>query len=104
LQQIGRRATEAAQRLDRGTQTELETQELRTLVHSLRKEIADEYRRLTAGKAQKVLTLFELNVYVPAIEGIWNQADVKGLNTDGAMTSHWGAVLTEVASRLSHYC
>jgi len=56
--------------------TDAARQEIQALVASLKEELQLEYKRLTAGLLRECMTLFELNVYFPAIEEAWEETDI----------------------------
>jgi hypothetical protein len=109
--------TEILQRLqtikDKGTQAlklleskplSVDTQaEIRSLVQWIKEELHNEYNRMLPERAQKTMSVFELNVYSPTIEETWKKSGISRLKIDGTLDQKWQEPLEAVVYNAGKY-
>ena len=106
LQTIGSDAVRLLHHLEKQPCTSAQETELRQLAAALKKSLQEEYDRIVPERTRKKMTLFELTVYSPTIEEVWEvwkETGISRLKTEGAISKRWQEVFEAVAYKTSKY-
>jgi hypothetical protein len=103
LKTIGGDAVRLLHRLEKQPCTAAQEAELRQLAGALKKSLQEEYERIIPERTQKNMTLFELTVYSPTIEEVWNETGISRLKIEGTIGKRWQEVFEAVAYKTSKY-
>ncbi len=75
----------------------------RQLLIWLKKELEQEFNRISPERTQKGMTIFEVSVYAPTIADAWTQSGIRRLKLDEAPTARWAEAVEAVIYTASKY-